>query len=95
MSNFFDKVVEVLKQDERFFTAEGELLRNAVYEAAMQMDTKLIKALYADATTRERFFVERPSQILCKPPMWCRIEAPHRRYYIWPERIVPQKKMHV
>ena len=58
MSNFFDKVVEVLKQDERFFTAEGELLRNAVYEAAMQMDTKLIKALYADATTRERFFVD-------------------------------------
>ena len=24
----------------------------------------------------------RPSQILCKPPMWCRIEAPHRRFYI-------------
>ena len=34
----------------------------------------------------------RPSQILCKPPMWCRIEAPHRRFYIWPERIVLQKK---
>ena len=25
---------------------------------------------------------KRPSQILCKPPMWCRIEAPHRRFYI-------------
>ena len=24
----------------------------------------------------------RPSQILCKPLMWCRIEAPHRRFYI-------------
>ena len=24
----------------------------------------------------------RPSQNLCKPPMWCRIEAPHRRFYI-------------
>ena len=34
----------------------------------------------------------RPSQILCKAPMWCRIEAPHRRFYIWPERIVLQKK---
>ena len=31
MSNFFDTVVEILKQDDRFFTAEGELLRNAVY----------------------------------------------------------------
>ena len=27
-------------------------------------------------------FEKRPSQILCKPLMWCRIEAPHRRFYI-------------
>ena len=30
----------------------------------------------------------RPSPILCKPPAWCKIEASHRRFYIWPERIV-------
>ena len=24
--------------------------------------------------------VTRPSQILCKPPIWCRIEAPYRRF---------------
>ena len=24
---------------------------------------------------------KRPSQTLCKPPMWCRIEAPHWRFY--------------
>ena len=41
MSSFFDRVVEVLRQDARFFTAGGELLRNAVYEAAMQMDAGL------------------------------------------------------
>lgn len=58
MSDFFDSVVEILKCDERFFTAEGELLRNAVYEASMQMDTKLIKMLYENEITRERFFVE-------------------------------------
>ena len=58
MSNFFDKVVEVLKQDERFFTAEGELLRNAVYEAAMKMDAKLIKMLFENADTKERFFAD-------------------------------------
>ena len=34
-------------------------------------------------------------KVLCKPPVWCRIEAPHRRYYIWPERIAPRKKMPV
>lgn len=58
MSNFFEKVVEVLKQDERFFTAEGELLRNAVYEAAMKMDAKLIKMLFENADTKSRFFTD-------------------------------------
>ena len=24
--------------------------------------------------------ISRPSQNLCKPPMWCRIEAPHWRF---------------
>ncbi len=56
--NFYEKVLDILKTDERFFSAEGELLRNAVYEAAMQMDANLIKALYANEETRERFFTE-------------------------------------
>lgn len=56
MSSFFNSVVEVLKQDSRFFTAEGDLLRNTVYEAAMQMDQSLIKALYSDPTLRKHFF---------------------------------------
>lgn len=56
MANFFDTVVEVLKQDQRFFTEDGELLRNAVYEAAMKMDAALIKLLLSNETTKERFF---------------------------------------
>ncbi len=56
MTNFFETVLGILKQDERFFTDEGELLRNAVYEAAMKMDPKLIKMLYEDADTKARFF---------------------------------------
>ena len=55
---FFDAVLEVLKQDERFFTAEGELLRNAVYESAMKMDSNLLKLLYQNETTKERFFTD-------------------------------------
>lgn len=47
----------VLKQDERFFSADGVLLRNSVYEAAMKMDSKLIKLLYDEIETRKRFFV--------------------------------------
>lgn len=56
--SFYNVVLEVLKQDDRFFTDDGQLLRNAVYEAAMQMDTKLIKALYNIEETRKRFFTD-------------------------------------
>lgn len=58
MANFFDTVVEVLKQDQRFFTENGELLRNAVYEAAMKMDVALIRSLLTNETTKERFFTD-------------------------------------
>jgi len=54
----FERVLEILRQDERFFTPEGELLRNAVYEAAMAMDPGLISALYRDEVTRARFFTQ-------------------------------------
>ena len=56
--SFYNVVLEVLKQEESFFTEDGQLLRNAVYEAAMQMDTKLIKSLYDNKKTREQFFTD-------------------------------------
>ena len=40
----------------RFFSEDGVLLRNAVYEAAMQMDSTLIKNLYENEVTKDRFF---------------------------------------
>lgn len=58
MTNLFETLVEVIKEDEHFFSNNGQLLRNAVYEAAMQMDAKLIKALYANEETRKRFFTD-------------------------------------
>lgn len=58
MNNFFDIVLEVLKQDERFFTDEGTMLRNRVYEAAMNMDGNLLKILLANSETKDRFFNE-------------------------------------
>lgn len=45
MTKFYETVIEVLKQDTRFFTEDGILLKNAVYEAAMQMDENLISIL--------------------------------------------------
>lgn len=56
MNDFYQNVLEVLKQDSRFFTENGELLRNAVYEAAMKMDSILIKLLYENKATKNRFF---------------------------------------
>lgn len=56
MNNFYKNVIDILKQDPRFFTENGELLRNAVYEAAMKMDSNLIKLLYENEVTKNRFF---------------------------------------
>lgn len=56
MTKFYETVLNVLRQDNRFFTEDGVLLRNAVYEAAMQMDTNLIRLLLTNDTTKERFF---------------------------------------
>ena len=58
MNDFYNSVLNVLKQDDRFFSENGELLRNAVYEAAMKMDSSLIKILYADEITRAKFFTD-------------------------------------
>lgn len=58
MTKFYETVLNVLKQDNRFFSEDGVLLRNAVYEAAMQMDTNLIHLLLANDITKEHFFKE-------------------------------------
>lgn len=56
MENFYKIVLTVLKSDERFFAEDGTFLRNAVYEAAMQMDVNLIRLLLGNVDTSLRFF---------------------------------------
>lgn len=58
MDNFFDTVLEVLKQNENYFSQDGELLRNAVYEDTMKMEPSLISLLYKNEVTKERFFTK-------------------------------------
>lgn len=58
MANFFETLVEVLKADERFFTEDGTLLRNKVYESAMNMDVGLIRLLLGNDETKKRFFAD-------------------------------------
>lgn len=56
MTEFYKVVWGVLKEDARFVSEDGAILRNAVYEAAMKMDPMLIKSLYDNEITRNRFF---------------------------------------
>lgn len=58
MNSLYSTLIEVLKQKADFFSLSGELLRNAVYEAAMKMDSALIKILLSNETTKKRFFTE-------------------------------------
>lgn len=58
MANFYETVLMVLKTDERFVAEDGTFMRNAVYEAAMKMDERLIRLLLTNDETRTRFFVE-------------------------------------
>lgn len=58
MSNLFETVKEILEKDKRFLSTDGKIMRNAVYEAAMKMDSDLIKALYNNEDTRAHFFTD-------------------------------------
>lgn len=58
MNNFFDTLISILKADERYFSVDGELLRNAVYEDAMRPAPSLIRLLLSDTETKARFFTE-------------------------------------
>ena len=58
MSNLFDEVLAVLRQDERFIAEDGTFLRNAVCEAALKMDKALIHLLLNNEVTYNRFFTD-------------------------------------
>lgn len=58
MTNFYETVLEVLKQDSRFIADDGTFMRNAVYEAAMKMDAGLIRLLLSNEETSSRFFAD-------------------------------------
>jgi adenine-specific DNA-methyltransferase len=59
MANFFQTLETVLKKDKRFFSKDtGTLLRNKVYESAVNMDSALIKLLLSNNETKNRFFTD-------------------------------------
>lgn len=58
--NYYESVLEVLKKDDRFFTKNGEFLRNAVYEATMKTDASLLNLLYDNTRENRAHFCARP-----------------------------------
>lgn len=58
MEKLNEILINLLKTKSCYFTDEGELLKNAVYEDAMKMDSSLIKLLLSDEICKARFFTE-------------------------------------
>ncbi len=58
MNALYSTLIDVLKQNPEFFSENGELLRNSVYEAAMKMDSSLIKLLLSNDVTKKHFFTD-------------------------------------
>lgn len=50
------EIETILLQDPRFISADGNLLKNKVYEAAMQLDSVLLELLLAHKKTEDTFF---------------------------------------
>jgi len=58
MVQSLEVIYDVLKQDERLISTEGDLLKNKIYELAMKMDKDLLKVLTNNDLTKEMFFVD-------------------------------------
>lgn len=51
-------IYDILKKDADLVNAEGELLKNVIYEKAMKMDASLLRLLYSEPVTKEMFFTD-------------------------------------
>jgi adenine-specific DNA-methyltransferase len=55
MQNLLNEFTDLLKKDERF-VSEGRLLKNSVIEAALKLDSGLIKLLLSHKSLKKHFF---------------------------------------
>ncbi|MCI8326107.1 MAG: site-specific DNA-methyltransferase [Clostridia bacterium] len=58
MKKLNEALLDILKSNNRYFTENGELLKNAVYEDAMKVDPALIKLLLTNDICKAHFFTE-------------------------------------
>lgn len=56
--SFNDRLIDLLKKDQRFVDDEGELVRGAIIDRAWKMDHELVKLLISDEKIKGKFFDE-------------------------------------
>lgn len=58
MTNYFNKLEEILKEDSRFLAEDGSLLKVRVREAADELDPALLRTLLNTPDLKEIFFAD-------------------------------------
>ena len=56
MNNLYNELLSTLKRHFKYFSEEEEILKNAIYEDAMKMDSSLIKLLLSNDACKNHFF---------------------------------------
>jgi adenine-specific DNA-methyltransferase len=56
--NFYPKLEDLLKNDNRFIDKEGDLLKSACIDAAYKADKKLIQLLLSNSELKNKFFIK-------------------------------------
>ena len=56
MNSLYNELLNVLKTESKYFTEDGEILKNAIYEDSMKMDSSLIKLLLSNEACKNHFF---------------------------------------
>ena len=58
MINKFEKLITQLKKNPEYFTEDGKILNNKIYEDSLKMDENLLKLLLEDSEVKKMFFKE-------------------------------------
>ena len=91
--SLMEKTLAKVKKDKKGNIILTDEVKHQFFDTGSSLLLYGSKKIYRQYVFFRVFTTKRPSQVLCKPPEWCRIEAPRRRFTIWPERIAPRKKI--
>lgn len=55
MNTLYDELIKILMSESKYVSNDNSLLKNKVYEDAMNMEENLIKLLFGNELTQEKF----------------------------------------